>query len=62
MLLAAGRQQRELALRFLSWAAQVDDHRILTLYADELSRFDLPLAPDGPPEQLGSLLDALDIL
>ena len=40
-------------------AARLDLHNALVLYTDELAHFDLPTDPDGPDEQLESLLGRL---
>jgi hypothetical protein len=51
----------DLAIRFLRWAARLD-HNALVLYEDRLAQFDLPIDPDGPDEQLASLIDQLDFV
>ncbi len=58
----AGRNHRDLALGYLRWAAHLGHHNALVFYADALSHFDLPTDPDGPHEQLESLLDQLDFV
>jgi hypothetical protein len=56
------RGHRELAIRFLRWAARLEDGNLLALYADDLGHAALPIDPDGPDEQLGPLIDALDFV
>lgn len=53
---------RDLGIRFLRWAARLDDVNLLLLFEDELARFDLPLEPEGPDERLAELLGELDLL
>ena len=54
--------QRELGVRYLRWAARLGDTNRLTVYQDELDRFDLPVNPDGPDEQLDDLIAELDFI
>ena len=58
----AARDQRDLGLRFLRWAARLDNDSALVPFANELSYFDLPTNPDGPDEQLEPLINQLDFL
>jgi predicted ATPase len=58
----AAQNQRELGIRFIRWAARRYDDNILKLWEDELTRFDLPIDPEGPNEERSELLAELDFL
>ena len=58
----AARDHRELAIRFVLWAARLEDTYSLGFFEDELAQFDPPTDPDGPDEQPGPFIDELDFV